>query len=146
VGSLAIVTSDKLKYKVTESTVAFGSVAVGQTELGVFVGANLIADLGLYKSIASAVEKCTNALRDVSNPAPALAANFNLSEVDPTNGLYGVKDVTVTLNSVTGLPTGEDSVTIIVGGLHQSESGDSITDSVKRGFEKILEDRLKKAA
>jgi hypothetical protein len=145
-GSLAIVTADRLSSNITESTVLAASVVVAQTELGLFVGNDLIADLGQYKAIASAVEKCLNGLRDSGNVAPALAANFNLAQVDPTAGDYGVKDVVVTLNSVTGLPTGEKNVTIIVGGLFQATGTASVTSAVNSALDKIIEDRLKKAA
>lgn len=110
------------------STVAFGSVAIGDGELAVFVGANIVDQVEAYNGLT---KKALQAIREAAWPNPA--------SLSVTESIYDViaKASTDTLS--------EDTVAIILGSGFTTVSGASSSAHVRRMAELWLESTAKAA-
>lgn len=142
-GSLATVSAGTRSVALTTS--AFGDVTVANSELGVFIGENILTNKALHLQAVNAIGKCLNALRDSGLPAAPTAANCNKASMDVVNSELGLADVVVTANAASKAAPDEDSVMVVVGSAHQPTPTAGVTSSVERGLRALRDVVLKKS-
>lgn len=120
---VAVPTDTTRKTDMTLTSVAAAAATVGQSELGIFIGAT-IEGTRRRAEIFEALRACANKLREAGNPIPT-STNFNVASVD-VDATTLKSGVVVALNQAS-LSLSETDVAVYYRSLFQPMDGADIT-------------------